>query len=101
MNQPTAIQATIRETISRILTRVNALSAGGPGWTRPSYSDLESSAHAVIEEEALHLGLEVSRDAAGNLFARLRGSDPAATPLYVGSHLDLSLIHISEPTRPY
>ena len=90
MNQPApaAIQATIRETISRILTRVNALSAGGPGWTRPSYSDLESSAHALIEEEVLRLGLEVSRDEAGNLFARLRGSDPAATPLYVGSHLD-------------
>lgn len=78
----------IRSTIDRILDRVNALSLPGPGWTRPSYSDLESAAHAVIEEEAVSLGLAVSRDAAGNLFARMRGADPERAPLYVGSHLD-------------
>ncbi|MCB1447860.1 MAG: hydantoinase/carbamoylase family amidase, partial [Rhizobiaceae bacterium] len=72
----------------RVIERVNTLSAGGPGWTRPSYSDLESAAHAMIEEEAIALGLTVTRDAAGNLFARMRGADPQAEPLYVGSHLD-------------
>ena len=79
---------TIRTTIQRVIERVNTLSAGGPGWTRPSYSDLESAAHAMIEEEAIALGLTVTRDAAGNLFARMRGADPQAEPLYVGSHLD-------------
>ncbi len=79
---------TIRETLRRVIERVNTLSAGGPGWTRPSYSDLESAAHAMIEEEALALGLDVGRDAAGNLFARMKGADLEATPLYVGSHLD-------------
>ncbi|WP_378942353.1 hydantoinase/carbamoylase family amidase [Mesorhizobium sp. ANAO-SY3R2] len=79
---------TIRATLERVITRVNTLSAGGPGWTRPSYSDLESAAHAMIEEEALALGLAVSRDAAGNLFARMKGRNPDAVPLYVGSHLD-------------
>ncbi|BCH22314.1 hydantoinase/carbamoylase family amidase [Mesorhizobium sp. L-8-3] len=78
----------VRDTIARVLSRVNALSEDGPGWTRPSYSDLESQAHAVIEDEARALGLAVSRDAAGNLFARMKGSDPAATALYTGSHLD-------------
>lgn len=78
----------VEATIGRILSRVNSLSQGGPGWTRPSYSDLESSAHAIIEDEATKLGLTVRRDAAGNLFARLPGQDRTATPLYVGSHLD-------------
>jgi N-carbamoyl-L-amino-acid hydrolase len=79
---------TIRDTVKRVIGRVNTLSAGGPGWTRPSYSDLESAAHAMIEEEALALGLAVSRDAAGNLFARMTGRNPDGVPLYVGSHLD-------------
>lgn len=84
--QPAA--AAIRATIDRVLAQVNALSQGGPGWTRPSYSDLESQAHALIEAEALALGMEVRRDAAGNLFARLPGRDSSLTPLYCGSHLD-------------
>lgn len=78
----------ISETITRFLSRVNAISAGGPGWTRPSYSDLESQAHAVAQDEALALGLDISRDAAGNLFARMAGLDPAQPALYIGSHLD-------------
>lgn len=82
------VTGVIAETISRVLSRVNALSEPGPGFTRPSYSDLESQAHALIEEEALTLGLEVSRDAAGNLFARMAGQDRTATALFTGSHLD-------------
>ncbi|MBK0328119.1 hydantoinase/carbamoylase family amidase [Rhodobacteraceae bacterium F11138] len=78
----------IARTIRRVLDRVNALSAPGPGWTRPSYSDLESRAHKVIEEEAEALKLETSRDAAGNFFARLPGQDRTAPALFVGSHLD-------------
>ncbi|ANT63439.1 Zn-dependent hydrolase (plasmid) [Salipiger sp. CCB-MM3] len=81
-------RALIAGTISRVLTRVNTITEDGPGWTRPSYSALESAAHAVIEEEAKALGCEVRRDAAGNLFATLPGRDPSATPLYIGSHLD-------------
>ena len=83
-----ALNTVIGETIARVLTRVNAITLGGPGYTRPSYSDEESAAHTVIEDEARALGLEVRRDPAGNLFARLAGRDPAAVPLYVGSHLD-------------
>jgi N-carbamoyl-L-amino-acid hydrolase len=82
------IPQVIGETIERVLSRVNALSAGGPGWTRPSYDDLESRAHAIVEDEARALGLEISRDAAGNLFARMKGRDRAAPALYTGSHLD-------------
>lgn len=83
-----SVAAVIRATIDHALAQVNALSQGGPGWTRPSYSDLESQAHALIEAEAAALGMEVRRDAAGNLFARLPGRDSSLSPLYCGSHLD-------------
>lgn len=82
------IRAELRDVIARVLPAVNALSESGPGWTRPSYSDLESQAHAVIEVEAAALGLEITRDAAGNLFARMAGQDREAPALYMGSHLD-------------
>ncbi|KAA5607572.1 hydantoinase/carbamoylase family amidase [Roseospira marina] len=78
----------LTETIDRVLDGVNAISAPGPGVTRPSYDPLESRAHAVIAEEAGRLGLTVERDAALNLFARLPGRDRRAPALYVGSHLD-------------
>lgn len=81
-------QTVIAETVNRLLDRINAISAEGPGFTRPSYSALESKAHQVIAEECEALGLTVTQDAALNLFARLPGRDRQATPLYIGSHLD-------------
>ncbi|MBX4864117.1 hydantoinase/carbamoylase family amidase [Rhizobium bangladeshense] len=78
----------IKETVERLLEKINSISAPGPGYTRPSYSSLESDAHRVIAEEAEALGLEVTRDAALNLFARLPGRDRNAPALHVGSHLD-------------
>ena len=78
----------IRDTIDRLLSRINAIGRDGEGWTRPSYSELESAAHDVVADEARALGLAVHRDAAGNLFARLPGRDRSAPALHVGSHLD-------------
>lgn len=78
----------IRGTIDRLLDRINAISAPGPGYTRPSYSPLESQAHRVVAEEAAALGLTVTKDAGLNLFARLPGRDRNAPALYIGSHVD-------------
>nr|WP_321463049.1 hydantoinase/carbamoylase family amidase [uncultured Cohaesibacter sp.] len=78
----------IRETVNRLLARINAISDPGPGFTRPSYSALESKAHDIVAEEAEALGMTVTRDAGLNLFARLPGEDRDATPLFIGSHLD-------------
>lgn len=78
----------IRDAIDRLLDRINAISDVGPGFTRPSYSRLESQAHDVIVEEAEALGLTVTRDAGLNLFARLPGRDRSAPAIYIGSHLD-------------
>ena len=36
-----------------------------------------------------------------NVVAKIEGSDTGRPGLVVHGHLDLSLIHISEPTRPY
>lgn len=83
-----AAQDAIWSIIDRVLAKVNNLSAGGPGWTRPSYSDLESQAHDLIEAEVRALDMSVERDAAGNLFARLPGRESSLPPLYCGSHLD-------------
>jgi N-carbamoyl-L-amino-acid hydrolase len=78
----------IKDTVERLLDRINAISQGGPGFTRPSYSPLESQAHRIIEDEAVALGLTVTRDAALNLFARLPGRDRNAPAIHIGSHLD-------------
>jgi N-carbamoyl-L-amino-acid hydrolase len=78
----------IRDTVDRLLDRINAISDTGPGFTRPSYSPLESQAHAVVAQEAAALGLTVTRDAGLNLFARLPGRDRAAPAIHVGSHVD-------------
>ncbi|MET0259134.1 MAG: hydantoinase/carbamoylase family amidase [Methylobacterium sp.] len=78
----------ITATVERVLARVNAIGAGGPGFTRPSYSPAESEAHETIADECAALGLEVTRDAALNLFARLPGRDRSRPPIHVGSHLD-------------
>ncbi len=80
--------AVIGDTIARVIGRVNALSLPGPGYTRPSYSPLETQAHALVAAEADALGMQVTRDAASNLFACLPGRDRAAPALYIGSHLD-------------
>lgn len=84
----TGLNFVILRMIERILNRVNALSQGGPGWTRPSYSPLETAAHLIIEEEAHALGMEVRRDHGGNLIARMPGRDPQLPPIWCGSHLD-------------
>lgn len=64
--------------VERVLSRINFIGVGGPGLTRPSDSPAESQA----------LRLEVMRDAALHLDARLPGCDRSAPPIHVGSHLD-------------
>lgn len=66
--------AVIDDVIAKVLDRVNAISAPGPGFTRPSYSSLETAAHAVIVDEVRRLGLEVRWDAVLIFSARYRGA---------------------------
>ena len=64
------------------------LSHDGPGVTRPSYSDVESSTLAYLDKSAKAEGLETSYDAAGNLWMSVRGGDTARARVITGSHVD-------------
>lgn len=62
------------------------------GVCRLALSDEEIAARKELVGWARGIGLEPSNDAAGNLFLRLEGRDPARPPLLIGSHID------SQPT---
>ncbi|EZH68046.1 allantoate amidohydrolase [Bacillaceae bacterium JMAK1] len=58
------------------------------GVTRLALSDEDVRARNYLVECCEALGLHVTKDDLGNLYARFEGSDPKADPVYVGSHLD-------------
>ena len=74
--------------LNRVLEEVNQISLPGPGFTRPSYSNEESSAHKCIAGICETLGLKIRCDPAGNLFARLPGRNRSLPAVHIGSHLD-------------
>ena len=60
-----------------------------PGVTRDPYGEGEQRAHGTVSAVAERMGLEITRDAASNLYMILPGRDRTAAPVIVGSHLDL------------
>jgi allantoate deiminase len=58
------------------------------GANRPGLSGAEQAAHDLMADWMRAAGLEVTRDRAGNLYGRLAGSEPDATEVWSGSHLD-------------
>ncbi|MDE2782453.1 MAG: Zn-dependent hydrolase [Gemmatimonadota bacterium] len=76
--------------------RVNAILAdfrrfgGTPdgGTTRLAYSDDDLACREYCAGVMERAGLEVSIDLGGNLIGRRPGTDPAALPIVVGSHID-------------
>ncbi len=71
-----------------LFDRLREDGADPPGVSRDPYGAGEQRAHATIAEEAARLELEVSRDAAANLYMTLAGRDRAAPAVMTGSHLD-------------
>ena len=61
----------------------------GEGVTRPSYGAGEQVGHDLMRTAATSIGLEVTTDAAGNLYATLPGVDRTAPRWISGSHFDL------------
>jgi N-carbamoyl-L-amino-acid hydrolase len=62
------------------------------GVNRQAFSPEDGQARQLLVAWARELGFEVSIDAIGNLYVRRPGTDPQATPVLTGSHLD------SQPT---
>ncbi|WP_231693671.1 M20 family metallo-hydrolase [Ottowia caeni] len=81
---------------ARLWDRLQSLAQFGAtplgGVNRQALSAEDTEAQLALVEWGQALGLEASRDDAGNLFLRLQGTDPDAAPVLSGSHLD------SQPT---
>jgi allantoate deiminase len=61
---------------------------GGRGANRLGGSPEEDAAHELVGGWMREAGLEVTADAAGNLFGRLHGRQPELSEVWTGSHLD-------------
>lgn len=64
------------------------LAGGAHGITRDTYGAGEQRAHQLMAQTARELGLEVTTDAALNLYLTLPGSERTAPAVMTGSHLD-------------
>ncbi len=71
-----------------LLEQLRADSFDGRGVTRDAYGPGEQRAHDLIAHTAHGLGLEVSYDAARNLYVTCPGRDRTAPRAMTGSHLD-------------
>nr|WP_246514520.1 hydantoinase/carbamoylase family amidase [Neoroseomonas soli] len=71
-----------------MLDRLGAIGADPPGITRHAFDERENAAHTLAVERAQHLGLEIARDAACNLYLTWPGTDRAAPRVLLGSHFD-------------
>lgn len=67
---------------------IRQLSRDGPGVTRASYGDVETSALAYLEKVAAAEGIETSYDAGRNLWMTVGGRDSTLPRVITGSHID-------------
>lgn len=72
----------------RIFEELRERTSDGDGITRASYGIGEQIGHDVMRSAAEKIGLEVTTDLAGNLYATLLGEDRSAPRWISGSHLD-------------
>jgi N-carbamoyl-L-amino-acid hydrolase len=72
----------------RLFDELDRNTREGPGITRASYGDGEQFAHDLIAKTARDIGLEVSTDVIGNLYATLPGRERGNGTFLIGSHLD-------------
>ena len=71
-----------------LFTDIGERTHDGVGITRATYGEGEQIAHDRVAAEARTLGLEVTTDAAANLYVTLPGRDRALPGIVTGSHLD-------------
>ncbi|WP_207005491.1 M20 family metallo-hydrolase [Trinickia mobilis] len=96
MNDNTQVRVSAFVDEARLTDRLAAMARIGAtengGVNRQALSKEDAAAQAQLVQWGAALGLAPSRDAAGNLFLRLEGTDASAKPVLTGSHLD------SQPT---
>lgn len=71
-----------------LFARIGRDSFDGIGYTRAAYGESEQKAHDTVAEAARALDLDIEIDAALNMSMTLKGRDPDARALLIGSHLD-------------
>lgn len=78
--------------LNRILTRLDQIYQCGAQedgtFTRMAYSPEDQKARGIFMDYFRELGIEPKIDAAGNIIARLEGTDPSLPAIMTGSHLD-------------
>ena len=72
----------------RLFETLRAASFDGVGVTRDTYGPGEQNAHDTVEAVARERGLEVTKDAALNMYVTLPGADRTRPAMMTGSHLD-------------
>lgn len=76
----------------RLETRIDALGAFGAkpegGVSKLAYSDADIAGRDYVMGLMRDLGLDIRIDAAGNIFGRRAGAEPALPPILIGSHID-------------
>jgi N-carbamoyl-L-amino-acid hydrolase len=80
-----------RERMQQRLAALTTPELGGTpagGMDRPALSDADRAARDLFVQWLRELGLAERVDDFGSIYGRLPGSDPAAAPVLVGSHLD-------------
>jgi len=74
--------------VARLFDRLRQDGLDEPGVSRDPYGDGEQRAHATVAAVARDLELEISGDAAANLYMTWPGRDRTAPRTILGSHLD-------------
>jgi N-carbamoyl-L-amino-acid hydrolase len=88
---PKIIKAAVQAQRAAMVALFDQLRLDGldePGVSRDPYGAGEQRAHSTVTRAAEALGLEISHDAAANLYMTLPGRDRGAPVLVIGSHLD-------------
>ena len=83
-----AAVATQRDWVEKLFDKLRQDGQDEPGVSRDPYGAGEQRAHASVAAIARDLGLEISGDAAANLYMTLPGRDRWAPRVIIGSHLD-------------
>ncbi len=71
-----------------VFEHIRSMSADTAGVSRQGYSDLETAVHKYLADIATGFGMEISVDAAGNMWMRYPGEDRSLPALVSGSHSD-------------